>query len=244
MHHELPTIDVLEHGASRDGERQSINQRLFMQLLVFREQAPGTHSCAADLASAFEEAGLAGVVYDDVNDPESFAVLTWSLDPSHFVRQVRPCVRQALGTKAKLRPDFTMIGRSYGSGHEPNLPWTILDRPIETVLNEDAPWAVWYPLRRHGAFEQLDKAEQGKILMEHGIIGRAYGAQNLATDVRLACHGIDARDNEFVIGLVGKDLHPLSHVVQTMRHTRQTSEFIAQMGPFFVGYVRWRSAGS
>ena len=62
-----------------------------------------------------------------------------------------------------------------------------------------------------------------------------------AHDVRLACHGIDAADNEFVIGLVGGTLHPLSHLVQAMRKTRQTSEFIAQMGPFFVGHVAART---
>jgi chlorite dismutase len=61
--------------------------------------------------------------------------------------------------------------------------------------------------------------------------------------VRLACHGLDAKDNEFVIGLIGKELHPLSHVVQSMRSTRQTSEFISQMGPFFVGRAIFRHAG-
>jgi chlorite dismutase len=71
----------------------------------------------------------------------------------------------------------------------------------------------------------------------------AYGQKDLAHDVRLACHGLDSADNEFVIGLVGKDLHPLSHLVQAMRKTRQTSEFIAKMGPFFVGYAAHRSAG-
>ena len=99
---------------------------------------------------------------------------------------------------------------------------------------------MWYPLRRSGAFAKLEPREQAGILREHGIIGRAYGAQDLAHDVRLACHGLDARDNEFVIGLVGKDLHPLSHIVQAMRKTRQTSEFISQMGPFFIGHVAFR----
>jgi chlorite dismutase len=61
--------------------------------------------------------------------------------------------------------------------------------------------------------------------------------------VRLACHGLDANDNEFVIGLIGKALHPLSHVVQAMRSTRQTAEFIEQMGPFFVGRAVFRSPG-
>jgi chlorite dismutase len=72
------------------------------------------------------------------------------------------------------------------------------------------------------------------------MIGHAYGQQELASDIRLACHGLDAKDNEFVIGLVGDRLHPLSHLVQAMRKTRQTSEFIVQMGPFFVGRVLHR----
>ena len=46
-----------------------------------------------------------------------------------------------------------------------------------------------------------------------------------AHDIRLACYGLDKNDNDFVIGLIGKELHPLSHVVQAMRTTRQTAEF-------------------
>jgi chlorite dismutase len=77
-------------------------------------------------------------------------------------------------------------------------------------------------------------------MSEHGKIGRAYGEQDLAHDVRLACYGLDAADNEFVIGLIGKDLHPLSHVVESMRRTRQTAEFMQHMGPFFIGHVAAR----
>jgi chlorite dismutase len=58
--------------------------------------------------------------------------------------------------------------------------------------------------------------------------------------VRLACHGLDVADNDFVIGLIGKELHPLSHVVGAMRKTRQTAELMEQMGPFFVGHVARR----
>ena len=46
-----------------------------------------------------------------------------------------------------------------------------------------------------------------------------------------------------MIGLLGAKLHPLSHVVQTMRKTKQTSEYISQMGPFFVGRVVHASKG-
>ena len=135
---------------------------------------------------------------------------------------------------------FTMLGRSYSTGYEPDLDFWLINRPIETVTNPLWPWAVWYPLRRSGAFARLPPQEQGAILREHGEIGKAYGTQDLAHDVRLACHGLDANDNEFVIGLLGKELHPLSHVVQTMRKTRQTSEFIVQMGPFFIGHSVFR----
>jgi chlorite dismutase len=105
----------------------------------------------------------------------------------------------------------------------------------------ELPWHVWYPLRRTGAFARLEPQEQSTILREHATIGFAYGQAELAHDVRLACHGLDAEDNEFVIGLVGRELYPLSHLVQAMRKTKQTSEFIAKMGPFFVGMVTHRN---
>jgi chlorite dismutase len=142
-----------------------------------------------------------------------------------------------------IRRDYAMLGRTYATGHEPDLEHALLRRSIENVLREDQNWHVWYPLRRNGAFARLEPHDQGVILREHAQLGMAYGAQDLAHDIRLACHGLDAADNEFVIGLVGRELHPLSHLVQAMRKTRQTSEFIAQMGPFFVGYVLHRVAG-
>jgi chlorite dismutase len=158
------------------------------------------------------------------------------------VTHVRPAFARAELSGLRARPELTMIGRTYATGYEPDLEQWLIRRPAETVLNADWPWAVWYPLRRSGAFERLEDREKGGILREHAEIGKAYGQQDLAHDVRLACHGLDERDNEFVIGLIGKELHPLSHVVQAMRKTRQTAEFISQMGPFFVGHAAWRSA--
>src|SRR5437763_1303746 len=43
----LPTIDVQEYGGRRDGERQRMDRRLFMQLLVFDAKA---ESIADDVA--------------------------------------------------------------------------------------------------------------------------------------------------------------------------------------------------
>jgi chlorite dismutase len=239
----LPTIDVVEYGAKREGVRQSTARRLFMQLLVL-DAAPGRtgDDLAAALAAHCERRGVAAVVYADTMAPQGVGLLTWSEDPSLFVRTVRPLVASE-SASAILRPSTSMLGRSYSTGHEPELEWTLLKRPVENVTNPSYPWHVWYPLRRTSAFARLDPHEQSQILREHAQLGMAYGAQELAHDVRLACYGLDAEDNEFVIALVGRDLHPLSHLVQAMRKTRQTSEFVDKMGPFFVGYATHRVAG-
>ena len=239
---ELPKIDVSERGAPKDGQPQSMDRRLFMQLLVFTSDRDPKYP-AHDLAHELAKHKVPSVIYQDANDPFGLGLLTWSEDPAIFVEAVRPAIHRASNGNLKLRPDFTMIGRSYSTGYENDLEFWLLRRPVETVLHPDHGWAVWYPLRRSGAFARLEPREQGGILREHGTIGRAYGAQDLAHDVRLACHGLDAKDNEFLIGLIGKDLYPLSHVVQAMRKTRQTSEFISQMGPFFVGRVAFRNPG-
>jgi chlorite dismutase len=78
--------------------------------------------------------------------------------------------------------------------------------------------------------------------MEHGGVGMAFGRARLEIyDIRLACHGLDRADNDFVVGLLGPELHPLSIIVQRMRKTRQTSLHLEQLGPFFVGRVAWPS---
>jgi chlorite dismutase len=231
----LPEIDVREYGGKKDGVRQQSDRRLFMQLLVLdvpAEAAPSADQAADQLAALCTRERVPSVVYADAMSPRGFGLLTWSDDPSHFVRKVRPLLAADGLARATVRPGFSMIGRTYSNGHEPELEWSLLRRPIENVTREAYPWHVWYPLRRTGAFARLEG---------HATIGMAYGAQELAHDVRLACYGLDAADNEFVIGLVGPELHPLSHLVQAMRKTRQTSEFIEKMGPFFVGYALHRT---
>jgi len=235
-------LDLREKGAAIDGERQYLNKRLFMQLLVVRPQEV-TRTTGQALGEHIAKEGAGVVIYEDVNDPHSFGVLTWGTDPLIFVDKVRPALLSHEFTGLTIRNEMSMLGRAYSTGYEPDLEHWMINRHIETVLNEEVPWAVWYPLRRSGAFEKLEPREKGGILREHAEIGKAYGAAGLANDVRLACHGLDVNDNEFVIGLVGKELHPLSHLVQRMRGTRQTSEYISQMGPFFVGRAVFRSPG-
>jgi chlorite dismutase len=237
---ELPAVDVSERAVDRNGQRQVLETRLFMQMLVFTSDRGGTQSAISQLTRELKARDAAAVVYEDVNDPRGLGVLTYSEDPSHFITRVRPALQVLDVHGLRQRHDFSMLGRTYATGFEADLRFWLLDRPQQTVQNEAWPWAVWYPLRRIGAFGRLSPQERGGIMAEHGKIGRAYGEQDLVHDVRLACYGLDAADNEFVIGLIGKDLHPLSHVVESMRRTRQTAEFMQQMGPFFVGHVAAR----
>lgn len=222
--------DLSETGGLKNGEPQRSDRRLFMQLLAF-----GGCRDARVVAAHLDGAAEAVVVYEDLNDPYGIAVLTASEHPATFVDSVRPRLAAGPTAELTLKPDYTMFGRTYAIGYEPDLAEVLLERPRRTVTNADWPWAVWYPLRRNGAFARLPQDQQRTILAEHGQIGMAFGASDLAHDVRLACHGLDRDDNDFVIGLIGKDLFPLSAVVQAMRRTQQTSLYLDRLGPFFVG---------
>ena len=229
--------DLSEKGGPKDGLPQRSDDRLFMQLLAF-----GGCGDAADVARHLTRSGLDGVVYEDANDPRGIAVLSLTRTPETFVERVRPALNAGPCKGLTLKPEYTMLGRTYAIGYEPDLQETLIDRPRRTVLNQDWRWAVWYPLRRSGRFAQLPEQEQRTILAEHGAIGMAFGAGDYAHDVRLACHGLDRDDNDFVIGLIGKDLFPLSAVVQAMRKTQQTALYLDRLGPFFVGRAIHQSA--
>ncbi len=227
-----------EYGGPRQGKRQELNRRLFMQLQVFTGAAQ-----TAMLAAELQAAALPAVLYLDLNDAHGVGLLSWSDDPDFFTTRLRECLLQPAWAGLKPRREYTMFGRTYALGHEPDLEDWLLRHPVRAALSEENAWAVWYPLRRKGGFSGLEPNEQTAILREHGRIGHAFGAAGLAQDIRLACFGLDRADNDFVIGLVGRELHPLSACVQAMRKTRQTAHYIARMGPFFVGRAHWRSAG-
>jgi chlorite dismutase len=227
-------VDVREKGAAQ----QVSDRRLFLQLLVWTGCPDGK-----PLVAALERSRIEGVLYHDLNDPAGVGLLTLHENPAFFATELRDALHGDAFAGLRARPEMTMLGRTYASGYEADLADWLLVRPRRTVLDPACPWGIWYPLRRSGAFARLSPQEQGAILKEHGTLGRAYGDAGLAHDVRLACHGLDTRDNDFVIGLIGRDLHPLSHLVQAMRRTAQTSQYLASLGPFFVGHVLWQSPG-
>ncbi len=232
----LEKPDLAEKGGMKDGQAQRSDNRLFMQLLAWGE-CPD----AREAADAMARAGLDGVVYEDVNDPRGIAILTLTGDPAFFVERLRPVLARAPFSSLVPKPEFTMLGRTYAIGYETDLDETLVNRPRRTALNRDWPWAVWYPLRRSGQFARLPDQERRKILAEHGAIGMAFGAADHAHDIRLACHGLDKHDNDFVVGLIGRTLYPLSAVVQAMRQTQQTSLYLERLGPFFVGRAIWQA---
>ena len=236
MSEEPNYTEIREKGRAPDGSILYSERRLFMQFLAF-----GDVTNSDDLIAALKEAPFASVLYADANDFSGVGLLTYSEDPGFFVGPLRDFLNQGPFCQLTPKPEFTMMGRTYTIGYESDLDHVLVNRPKQRVLNPELPWVVWYPLRRKGSFQDLDHREQMEVLGEHGRIGNAFGSAGLAQDIRLACFGIDKEDNDFVIGLLGSELFPLSAVVQTMRKTRQTAHFIEKLGPFFAGKAIWQS---
>ena len=228
--------DLVEHGAPVRGAPQTLDTRLFVQLQVFT-------GCldTAPVADAVRDSGLEAAVYVNLNDPRGVGVVLMSENPTLFAEAGRALLTGPAFAPLTPLPDFTMLGRTYAAGREPDLKDFLLYKVRRHALNPDFPWGIWYPLRRLGAFNRLSRGDQGRILMEHGMVGRGYGELGLAVDIRLECHGLDRDDNEFVIGLIGPELYPLSKLVKDMRPTAQTSQYMQDMGPFFVGRVIYQS---
>jgi hypothetical protein len=229
--------DLSEKGGLKGGRPQRSDERLFMQLMVFG----GCRDTGA-VSAYLSEFPITGVLYEDLNDPRGIGVLTIGHEPGYFLDVVRPLLNSGPFESLQLKPALTMFGRTYALGYEPDLHETLIERPRRTVLNPAWTWGVWYPLRRSGSFAQLPLDEQRSILAEHGALGMTFGAADYVHDVRLACHGLDREDNDFVIGLIGKALFPLSAIVQAMRQTQQTSLYLDRLGPFFIGRTAWKSA--
>ncbi len=229
------TLDLSEKGL-KDGQPVSLDRRLFMKFTAFTGCAD-----ADEPAAALAAAGVEGALYLDANDPKGVGLIVLSEDPDYFVSRLRDVFNAPPFAALTHKPEFDMLGRTYSLGYEPDLEDALFIKPRSKTLNPAYPWAVWYPLQRAKSFQTLPETKQRQILGEHGTIGKRFGIAGLAADVRLACHGLDKHDNDFIIGLLGPNLFPLSAVVQEMRKTEQTSQYLDSLGPFFVGKVAWQS---
>lgn len=231
------TVDLLERGRSPSGEVITSDRRLYMQFMAFG-QVKDQDALVAELKAR----NFQGALYIDLNDPYGVGLVAMSESPEYFLTEFRAMLQADPFARLAPKPEFTMFGRTYALGYESDLDETLIGRPRSRISDPKLPWVIWYPLRRAGSFEQLSAQEQNVILMEHGGIGRAYGRAGLGYDIRLACHGLDKHDNDFVVGLLGPELLPLSMIVQRMRKTKQTSLHLERLGPFFIGKVAWQSS--
>ena len=224
-----------EFGKNAAGESISLKRRVFMQLLAFTDC---THT--ERIIEKLEASGVQSVVYADLNDPRGIGLLFCHEEPDWFITELRQLLHTEPFMDLSPKPELTMFGRTYSIGYEQDLEATLVTKPLSKVADPELPWSIWYPLRRSGAFEQLSANDQRTILMEHGGIGRAYGRAGHGTDIRLACYGLDKNDNDMVIALLGKNLALLSKIIERMRKTKQTSQYLTSLGPFFVGKVIWQ----
>ena len=221
----------------RNGSKEILlDRRLFMKFTAFSD-------CADPHAAikALEEDGAFGALYLDANDSQGIGLMVASEDPAFFVTGLRTLLNHRPFAEYRHKPEFDMLGRTYSIGYENDLEDTLFVKPRTKLTNPNNQWAVWYPLQRAKKFQTLPADHQRRILAEHGTLAKRYGAGGHAADVRLACHGLDKHDNDFIVGLLGPKLHPLSAIVQEMRKTEQTSQYLDSLGPFFVGKVAWQS---
>ena len=228
-------LELAEKGR-RGGKEILLDRRLFMKFTAFGG-CPDPHAAI----KALEEEGVVGALYLDANDSQGIGLIVASEDPAFFVTGLRTLLNHRPFAEYTHKPAFDMLGRTYSIGYENDLEDTLFVKPRTKLLNPDNQWAVWYPLQRAKKFQTLPADHQRRILAEHGTLAKRYGAGGHAADVRLACHGLDRNDNDFIVGLLGPKLHPLSAIVQEMRKTEQTSQYLDSLGPFFVGKVAWQS---
>jgi len=237
--------ELREVGApdSTTGERQFMTRRLYMQMRVLDIDLKSTTSIdsfLSDLKSLLTT--IPSVIYMDAVSNNSIGVLTWSENPSFFVDILNPLLANSkIASKFTERTGWTMFGKSYSNGHEKDLEEFLFKKPIRNATRDDWDWAIWYPLRRKGPFYVQPPSDQCSMLLTHAAIGKAFSDLNAAHDIRLKCFGMDGKDNEYIVGLVGDDFHGLSRVVEEMRKTRHTAEFLESLGPFFVGKKIWKS---
>ena len=233
----LAPLNIDERGRDADGAPATSDRRLYVSLLLFdgaRETAP--------LADALDASGLPGVLYADAHNPRGVGLLAFDEDPAFFIEAVRPFVNAGPFAALTPLPERTLLGRTYTIGYEHDLHDVLVGRPRRRAADPATPWHVWYPIRRAAAFELLPETEQRAMLMEHGGIGRRFGEAGLANDIRLACHGLDRDNADFIAGIVARTLTGASALVQAMRRTQQTARFLEHMGPFFVGRAVWQRA--
>ena len=121
--------DLVEHGAPIRGEPQTLEARLFVQLQVFT-------GCldTSPVVEGVRDSGLEATVYANVNDPRGVGVLLMSEDPRLFLEAGRALFTGPVFAPLSPLPDFTMLGRTYSTGREPDLRDFLLPQVDPSLL--------------------------------------------------------------------------------------------------------------
>ena len=114
-----------------------------------------------------------------MTDPRGVAVLIVHEDADALTTAMRRLAADAAPLGYAPVTDLSMVGRTYGTGREPQLEDWLLHAPRRKLAAVDGGWAVWYPLRRTSAYYRLPARDQGRILGEHGKIGAIFGQAGL-----------------------------------------------------------------
>ena len=79
-----PNIDLSEKGRGPEGQPVSLDRRLFMQFMAFR------NTNRDFLARQFENISAQAVIYEDLNDAQGIGVMAYCEDPGYIVDQLHP----------------------------------------------------------------------------------------------------------------------------------------------------------
>src|SRR5712692_386891 len=131
-------LDIREKGGMRNGAQQVSDRRLFMQLLAF-----GDAENTPALVRALEAARIPAVLYAEANDPRGVGLLTWNADADFFVMALREFLNRPEFAALTPKLEYSMLGRTYALGHEPDLEDWLFEKPKRAVTNKACPWAVW-----------------------------------------------------------------------------------------------------
>ena len=121
---DLDNVDIHEKGRSATGEVIVSDRRLFMQFHAF-------DACAepSGLIQSLEHHRVQGALYLDINDPQGVGLITYSESPDYFLDDVRAILTQSPFCDLVAKPEYTMFGRTYAIGYEPDLDETPRESP-------------------------------------------------------------------------------------------------------------------
>jgi len=207
---------------------------LFLQLQVFDiEPAAGPRAMVSALSRRLREKRIDGVIYGDANDHRGIGLLTWATNPGDILDNVHALLGGKRFSALTPRPGWVMFGR-VGS-----------DQPygttVETLLNGSQSWAVWYPVRNKPEWGSLDAGSQQSVHDEHIEAAKSFIAEGRVSYARLACHGLDPEDNDYISYMAAADLGDISSLAEAIRGTAQVSTHTDKMGPVFVGRKIWQN---